>query len=124
MPLFLDLMDGMSKGKPVGMTYLELWCRAHDECLVILNKKEELAFHSGFRGERALSTWKARVKTLAELGFVDVAPGPSGDLSYALIVNPYLVVKAHYIAKHPAVTQDAYNALNQRATEIGANDLD
>jgi hypothetical protein len=124
MPLFLTLVDRMSKAKPLSSTYLELWCRAHDECIVVLNNKEENAFHSGFSGERAVTTWKSRVRALADLGFIRVKPGPSGDLSYALILNPYIVVKQHYQAKHPAVTDAAYNALMQRATEIGANDLD
>src|SRR5689334_16162213 len=53
MPLILHIMDAMSKGKPVSSTYLELWCRAFDECFVTMNRPLELAFHSGFAGQRA-----------------------------------------------------------------------
>src|SRR5262249_3715994 len=44
MPLIMEIMDAMSKGKPVSTTYLELWCRAFDECFVTLNKPREMAF--------------------------------------------------------------------------------
>lgn len=124
LPLVLSIMDSMSKGKPLSSTYFELWCRAHDECFVTLNKKEEHAFHAGFTGQRSVTTWKDRMRTLAQLGFIDIEPGPSGDLSYALILNPYQVIKDHHQKKNPGVTAAAYNALQQRATEIGADDLD
>lgn len=124
LPVICSIMDGMSKGKPVSSTYLELWGRVHDESFVILNKKEEQAFHAGFRGERAVTVWKERVRCLAKLGFIDVQPGPSGDLSYALINNPYTIIKKHYLAGASGITAESYNALAQRATELGANDLD
>ena len=124
LPLILSVLDSMSKRKPLSSTYFELWCRAHDECFVTLNKKEEHAFHAGFAGQRAVTTWKDRIRALASLGFIDVKPGPSGDLSYALIFNPYLVIKQHNQKKTPGLTAAAFNALQQRTTEIGADDLD
>lgn len=124
MPLILSIMDSMSKGKPLSSTYLELWCRAHDECLVTLSKQEELAFHAGFTGQRAVSTWRDRLRALAELGFIETKPGPSGELGYALLVNPYQVIKKHHGKKHSGITEAAYNALQQRAIDIGADDLE
>jgi hypothetical protein len=124
MPLILSIMDSMSKGKPLSSTYVELWCRAHDECLVTLSKQEELAFHAGFTGQRAVSTWRDRLRALAEFGFIETKPGPSGELSYALLVNPYQVIKKHHGKRHSGISEAAYNALQQRAIEIGADDLD
>lgn len=123
MPIMLEIMDRLSKGKPVSSTFFELWCRTYDECFVVLNKPREIAFHSGFFGQRAELSWKGRINTLAELGFIDVLPGPSGDMSYALIYNPYLVIKRHYDEKHLGITADLYNALAARAIELGADDL-
>jgi len=120
----MSIIDSMSKGKPLSSTYLELWCRAHDECLVTLTRQEELAFHAGFSGQRALTTWRDRVRTLAELGFIETKPGPSGDLSYALILNPYQIIKKHHSKTHSGITEAAYNALQQRAIDIGADDLE
>jgi hypothetical protein len=124
LPLICSIMDGMSKGKPVSSTYFELWGRAHDESFVVLNKKEEQAFHAGFRGERAVTVWKERMRALAKLGFIDIQAGPSGDLSYALIHNPYTVIKKHFAGGGSGITKEAYKALVQRATELSANDLD
>jgi hypothetical protein len=117
-------MDSLSKGKPVSSTYFDIWCRAFDECFVTLNKNQEMAFHAGFTGQRALQTWRDRVRILSELGFIDVKPGPSGDMSYALIYNPYEVIKRHHKKRHPGLTLDMYNAISARAIEIGANDLE
>lgn len=123
MPLIMNIMDGLSdKGFPVGQTYLELWCRLYDELFLTLNRPEEMAFYAGFTGQRAVRTWKDRVKRLAELGFIDLKSGPLGDMSYAIFFNPYHVIKRAYLKG--AVQEDKYRALVIRANEIGAFDLD
>jgi hypothetical protein len=122
-PIIIAIMDGLSKGKPVGSTYLELWCRAYDECFVTLSNPQELAFHSGFSGQRAVTTWRERIRILQELGFIDVQPGPSGEMSYALLLNPYHVIKDLREKKTPGLTAERYNALAARAITIGADDL-
>src|SRR5207302_3113672 len=89
MPLILSIMDDMAKGQPVSGTYLELWCRTFDENFVTLSKPREIAFHSGFDGQRGERTWRGRLTLLAKLSFIDLKEGPSGPASYALIYNPY-----------------------------------
>lgn len=123
MPLIMNIMDGLSdKGFPVGQTYLELWCRLYDELFLTLNRPEEMAFYAGFTGQRAVRTWKDRVKRLADLGFIDLKSGPLGDMSYAIFFNPYHVIKRAYLKGE--VQEDKYRALVIRANEIGAFDLD
>lgn len=123
MPLIFQVMDRLSKGKPVSSTYFDIWCRAFDECFVVLNKHQEMAFGAGFSGQRAEQTWQNRVGILSELGFVGIKPGPSGPLSYAIVLNPYKVIEKQF-AKHKAViTEELYNGLLARAIEIGADDL-
>jgi hypothetical protein len=124
MPLLLSLMDGLSKNKPVSSAYLDLWCRAFDECFVTLNKPKEMAFYAGFTGQRAEQTWIGRIRLLAELGFINIQPGPSGPLSYALIYNPYQIVRRHREENNPGLNLQTYNALLSRVSEIGAEDLD
>jgi len=124
MPLFFVIMDSLSVGKPVSAVYFELWCRTFDECFVTLNKDKEMAFHSGFSGQRAVQTWTDRVKILHRLGFINVKPGPSGDLSYAVILNPYKVIKEMIKEGGPAIAEALMTGLIQRANEIGANDLE
>ena len=122
MPLMMSIMDDLSgKGFPVSRTYLELWTRVRiEENFVALNRPEEMAFHAGFEGQRALRTWKDRMQRLAELGFIGVKGGPLGDLSYAVIYNPYYVIKRAHIAKQ--VHDNKWQALAIRANEIGAFD--
>jgi hypothetical protein len=124
MPLILSIMDDLSgKGFPVSRTYLELWSRIRiEESFLALNRPEEMAFHAGFEGQRALRTWKDRMQRLANLGFIGVKPGPLGDLSYAVIYNPYHVIKPAYLAGQ--VHENKWQALVIRANEVSAFDLD
>lgn len=123
MPLIMSIMDDLANGQPVGTTYLELWCRAFDESFVTLSKRE-IAFHSGFSGQRAERTWRVRMKILADLGFIALKEGPSGSMSYALIYNPYLVIRRLRAQSHQGIRADKFNALAERAGEIGADDMD
>ncbi|MBI1219758.1 MAG: hypothetical protein GC186_14545 [Rhodobacteraceae bacterium] len=116
-----DALSG--KGKPLMQTYLELWCRVYDDGFVNLSKQQEIAFSSGFSGQRAVATWRERMKRLKELDFIDIKEGPSGPLSYALMFNPYWTVAKHKAAKTANFPQDRYSALFERALEIGASDL-
>lgn len=125
MPLILKIMDDMSNGKPVSSTYFDLWCRTYnEEAYVVTNKPQEMAYSAGFGGQRAVRTWKDRMKILAALGFIDVKEGPSGPISYVLIWNPYIVIKNHHQRNTPGLQQAAYNALMERVIDIGAKDLD
>jgi hypothetical protein len=123
MPQIMDIMDDLAgKGTPVGQTYLEMWCRLRDEGFLVLNSHEEMAFCAGFSGQRAVRTWRERVRTLADLGFISVLPGPTGDLSYALFWNPYHVLKRHNQAGR--IQKAKWLALEVRAAEVKATDLD
>ncbi len=123
MPLMMSIMDDLSdKGFPVSRAYLEMWARLREEQFLTLNRPEEMAFHAGFEGQRALRTWKDRVQRLADIGFIGLVPGPLGDLSYAVFYNPYHVVKRAYLAGK--VQERKWQALVVRANEVSAFDLD
>lgn len=81
MPLILRIADMLApKGKPVSHTYLDLWCRNYDDDFIIVGKPREMAYYSGFSGERAEHTWSTRMKSLNELGFIDIKPGTNGPI--------------------------------------------
>jgi hypothetical protein len=123
MPQIMDIMDDLAgKGTPVGQTYLEMWCRLRDEGFLVLNSHEEMAFCAGFSGQRAVRTWRERVRALADLGFISLLPGPTGDLSYALFLNPYHVLKRHHQAGR--IQRGKWTTLEVRAAEVRATDLD
>ena len=123
MPLIMGIMDDLAKGEPVSLTYLELWCRTFDENFVTLSKPREIAFHSGFNGQRAERTWRTRLKLLAKLNFISLKEGASGPETYALLYNPYKVVQWHHDNKTRGLRIDKYNALMERALEIGDESL-
>lgn len=120
MPLIMSIIDGLTKGAPASTTYLELWCRAYDEMYVSLTKSREMAFHSGFTGQRAERTWAEKIRKLAELGFISVKEGQAGPLSHALILNPYLVIQRLYDAGTAGIPKNKMNALYERGLEVGA----
>jgi hypothetical protein len=124
MPLIMSIIDDLTKGGPAGMTYAELWCRSFDEMYVSLSKSKEMAFCSGFIGQRAERTWAEKIRKLAELGFIKIKGGQAGQLSHALIMNPYLVIKKLHDDKVVGLSQEKYDALVERAVEINATDLD
>lgn len=123
MPIIMSIMDDISgKGFPVSRTYLEMWARLREEQFLTLNRPEEMAFHAGFEGQRALRTWKDRVQRLADMGFIGLQVGPIGDLSFAVFYNPYYVVKRAYL--EGKVQERKWQALVIRANEINVFDLD
>ena len=116
-PLLLQIMDRMSNGKPVSATYLDLWCRTYNDSFVVASNPRQMAFFSGFTGERAEHTWVSRVRILANLGFIDIKDGPSGPINYVLIWNPYEVMKR--LRTEGRVDTRSYNALMERMIEVG-----
>lgn len=123
MPIVFQIMDYLSeKSKPISSTYFSLWCRVFDESFIEIKSPDEMAFESGYSGQRAVSTWKARMKILSNLGFIDAKEGASGQYNYVLLKNPYMVIKEHY--KNKKIQEGKYNALFARAQEVGAQDLD
>lgn len=123
MPILLQAMDELSNGKPLSQTYLGLWCETWDNSMLSAAKKSELAFGAGFRGQRAEYSWLSRVKILHSLHFIDIKPGKSGDVSHILLWNPHKVIRWHKDNKTSGLTEGTYNALVEKALEIGANDM-
>jgi hypothetical protein len=123
MPLILKIMDDMSNGKPLSSTYLGLWSATWDNSFVIITKAAEMAHAAGFSGQRAEYTWATRMKLLEELRFIDIKPGKSGPITYVIIWNPHYAIRWHYEQKTRGLLEGTYNALLDRALEIGAKDM-
>ncbi len=128
MPLLVNLIGDVSKhvtdGKsvPAGKSYLVLWCRVFDEGYLKIENEAVAALEAGYAGERNVSTWREHLRVLKELGFIDHKEGPASPFQNILIFNPYHVVKTLY--EKGWLQQAAYTAIFQRASEIGATDLD
>ncbi len=122
MPAILRILDDLTKRQPVSATYFELWCRTYNNGFVRANQPRDMAFFSGFSGERAERTWLSRIEKLHELGFIDIKEGPSGRVDYILIENPYASLKR--LRDQKKIPERFWNALLARMDEIGAEDLD
>ena len=117
----MQIMDALSKGKPLSASYLTLWCWLREESVVDIRSPSEFAFESGFTGQRAVSTWRERMRILADLGFVRIEEGRYGPISHVLVLNPHLAVKRlHDAGKIQPVR---FHALVARLEEIGEADL-
>jgi len=123
MPLVLQIMNDLSNGKPLSSTYLALWCDTWDNSMVNLQRPQEMAHASGFTGQRAVYTWRTRMLLLKELYFIDIKPGKLGDISHVLIFNPHQIIRYHHQNKTAGLVEGTYNALLERALDIGANDM-
>lgn len=123
MPLILQIMDDLSNGKPLSSTYLGIWCETWDNSMANVSKHQEMAHAAGFTGQRAAYTWGARMHLLHELRFIDIKPGKSGPISHVLIWNPHKIIRWHHKNRLPGLIEANFNALVERAIEIGANDM-
>ena len=123
MPLILQIMDEMSKGKPLSSTYLGLWCATWDDSMVNVVRSAEMAYGAGFSGQRAEYTWQSRMLILEQLKFIDIKAGNSGPMRHVLIWNPHYVIRWHAANKTPGLMEGSFNALLERANDIGAKDM-
>jgi hypothetical protein len=119
LPILMTIIDALTKNQPAGRTYFGLWCRTYDESVLILENPLLLAFEAGFAGERALTTWKQRMKSLVELGLIDARPGSAGDFHYVLMLNPHKAIW-HLQDK---IRPQMFMQLMDRALEVGAVDM-
>lgn len=124
MPYIFKIMDECSKNKPVSSTYFSLWCRCPDETGIIkINNPPTIAWESGFSGQRAITTWRTRMRILENLGFIKTKPLGSEKYGYILLLNPYKVIKS--LNKQGKLKDDSWlNALYERAEDIKATDLE
>lgn len=124
MPHFFKIMDDCSKSKPLSSTYFALWCRCWDESgLIKINNPSALAGESGFSGQRAITTWRTRMRILEKLGFIKSKPLSAEELGYIVLLNPYKVVKE--LHKSGKFADDGwFSALHERADDIKATDLE
>lgn len=119
MPVLMSIIDALSKNRPAGRTYFGLWARAFDESLLVIENPASLAAEADFSGERAISTWRQRMRTLKELGFIDAKPGSAGEFHYVLIFNPHRVV---WNLKGQ-IQEGLFRQLWERAIDVGATDM-
>ncbi len=122
LPLIMALIKTeLSKGggDPTSV-YLDLWARQFDNMMVEVTNDEDFAYSSGYTGNRAVRTWKERIRCLEDLGFIRIKEKGMRKIGYILIVNPLQVVSG-LREKHPErVPDNWWIAFVDYADKIGA----
>lgn len=118
LPIAMQAIDAQSKGQPAGHTLFCLWARSPDHPLITIENQSTFASEAGFIGERAVDTWRRRMKRLRELMFIQTKPGPSGEFHYVLLLNPNAAVEA---LRSKGMVQDVlYSRFIERVIDVGA----
>ena len=118
LPLVTALITELApKGDP-SRVYVELWSRVFDEGLVTILDESENAYCAGYTGTRATRTWRERMLTLSELGFVRFKPVGNREIGQVLLLDPLGV--CHRLHKEQRVPDEWWSMFVKRATEIGA----
>ncbi len=118
MPIIISIIDALTKNASAGNTYFCLWCRGFDEQVIDIANPADLAAESGFSGERAVYTWRQRMKSLKALGFIDSRAG-SHDYQFVLLLNPHKVIRR----MKREIPENLYTQLFKRALDVGAKDM-
>lgn len=119
MPIIMEMVDVLTKGTPAGQTLLTLWCRSPDHALVTIESPAVMATEAGFSGERAVDTWRRRMKKLQELHFIMTKKGAAGDFHYVLLLHPHWVIEQLRTAG-VGVPESIYGRFIERLMEVGA----
>ena len=119
LPIAMQAIDEATKGRPAGHVLFCLWARSPDHPLLVIENPTTYAGEAGFSGERAVDTWRKRMKQLVQLKFIDCVRGLSGDFHYVLLLNPNAAVEQlHVLGK---IQQVLYARFLDRVNETGAH---
>lgn len=118
LPIAMQAIDEYSKGAPAGHTLFCLWARSPDHVLLQIENPVTFAVETGFYGQRAVDTWRKRMKVLAELGFIVPKRGETGDFNYVLLLSPVVAVERMH--QSGQIRADLYLRFVDRLGQIGA----
>jgi hypothetical protein len=118
LPIAMQAIDMQSKGQPAGHTLFCLWARSPDHPLITIENPVTFASEAGFIGERAVDTWRRRMKRLREFQFIQTKPGASGEFHYVLLLNPNAAMER---MRTSSLMQDVlYARFIERVVDVGA----
>lgn len=118
LPLAMQAIDAQSKGQPAGHTLFCLWARSPDNAVITIENPATIASETGFVGNRAVDTWRKRMKKLRELWFIQTKEGPTGEFHYVLLINPNAAMQ--WLHENNLVQPGLYARFVDRLADIGA----
>jgi hypothetical protein len=117
LPLVVNILDSVSKGKPLGSTYLALWFRTFDEMIVDTTDESSIAYESGFHSERRITSWQGRVALLENFGFIKTQKIGT-RYQYVLLLHPVKAVEE--LNANNLIQKEMYDLFMHRAYTVGA----
>lgn len=95
LPLLLGLISekNLSGKQDPTRVYVELLARHMGGGVIEMGSEADHAFAAGYRGTRAVRTWRERMKLLEKLGFIRTKRAGNQDFKYVLLVHPTSVTK-------------------------------
>lgn len=118
LPIAMQAIDANSKGQPAGHTLFCLWARSPDHALITIENPGTFACEAGFSGERAIDTWRKRMKRLRDLLFIQTKPGASGEFHYVLLLNPNVALE--WMRTQNLVQDTLYARFKDRLIDVGS----
>lgn len=118
LPIAMQAIDAQTKGQPAGHTLFCLWARSPDHPLIVIEHPATFASEAGFIGERAVDTWRRRMKKLRELWFIQTKKGASGEFHYVLLLNPNAAME--WMRREGMIQDELYARFRDRVIDIGA----
>lgn len=117
LPIVMQAIDAQTKGQPAGHVLFCLWARSPDHPLVTIENPATFASEAGFAGERAVDTWRKRMKRLRDMWLIQTKPGPSGEFHYVLLINPNAAME--WMRGQKWVQDGVYGRFIDRLIEVG-----
>jgi hypothetical protein len=117
LPIVMQAIDAQTKGMPAGHTLFCLWARSPDHPLVTIENPTTFASEAGFTGERAVDTWRKRMKRLRDLRMIQTKPGASGEFHYVLLINPNAAME--WMRFDNLIQDGLYGRFIERLVDVG-----
>lgn len=117
LPLVANILDALSKGKPLGATYIALWFRTFDEMVVDTSDESTIAYESGFHSDRRITSWQGRIALLEQYGFIKTQKIGT-RYQYVLLLHPVKAVEE--LKNKGLIQQEMYELFQHRAFSVGA----
>lgn len=112
LPLLLTLLrsKALSDRQDPSTAYLALWARMVDGGVIEITNEQALAYEAGYTGNRALRTWRERMKMLVDLGFIEAKQIGNEPYRWVALLDPAVAVaKLVKAGKVDSAWQDAYD---------------
>jgi hypothetical protein len=121
LPLVMQLIRHVNPKINPSLVYLELWSRCLDGGFLELDDEEAHAYASGYDGQRAVRTWRERMRELERLGFIESRRSGNREFGFVLIPDPLHICVELKKRGRPRVPDAWWTAFLSRAKKIGAD---